>query len=248
MKKFWRYLALGALAVLLLGMAGFLLWASNPPAPEPQALSSLNSTEMVKFETNGQWLVFAPAVNAPTTGLILYPGGRVDARAYAAHAREIAEQGYLVVIVPMPLNFAFLGINRAGEVIDALPEIEYWTIGGHSLGGAMAAEFAGKNPTRIAGLALWAAYPAQNTDLSTSGLSVISIYGDRDNIASLEEIAASRSRLPADTAFVEITGGNHAGFGWYGEQNGDGLAEISKSAQQAQIVEAMVKFLAELSQ
>ncbi len=248
MNKVWRYLALGALTALLIGMVGFLIWASNPPAPEPQALSSFNSTEMVQYEANGQWLVFAPGSNSPTTGLIFYPGGRVDARAYAPHARAIAEQGYLVVVVPMPLNFAFLGINRAGEVIDAFPEIGYWAVGGHSLGGAMAAEFASKNPTRIAGLALWAAYPAQSTDLSTSGLSVISIYGDKDNIASLDEIAASQSRLPAETVFVEIMGGNHAGFGWYGEQNGDGLAEISKTAQQAQIVEAMDKFLEGLSQ
>lgn len=248
MKKTWRRIGLGLVAVILIAVIGFTAWAITPPQPEPTAVNSLNTNQNVDFQRLGTWLVFTPTGTEPQTGLILYPGGRVDPEAYAPHARAIAEAGFTVVVVPMPLNFAFLGINRAAEVINSRQEIDTWAIGGHSLGGAMAVEFAGANPEMVEGLILWAAYPAENTDLSDTDLAVLSIYANNDGLASPQEIEASRARLPQETVWVEVDGGNHAGFGWYGEQNGDGLAEISKTAQQAQIVEAMDKFLEGLSQ
>lgn len=248
MKKKFRFILIGVVALLLISAGGFLVWATTPAQPEAQALESLRSDEIIRFERINNWLVFSPVDNASTTGLIFYPGGRVDYRAYASHAREIAAGGFTVVVVPMPLNLAVLGINRADEVIKALPEIERWAIGGHSLGGAMAAEFFKANPTQVDGLVLWASYPASNTDLSSSSRSVLSVFASNDGLATLEDIADSRGRLPANTTFVEITGGNHAGFGWYGDQNGDGVATLSKGEQQDQIVQATVAFLQNLDQ
>ena len=248
MKKFWRYSLITVLALLLVSVGGFLLWASTPARPEAQALESLQAYDQVRFEQINNWLVFTPTEVEPQVGLILYPGGRVDYRAYAPHARAIAQQGFTVIIVPMPLNFAIFGINRADEVITVFPEIESWTIGGHSLGGAMAAEYAGANPNRVDGLVLWASYPGGNNDLSASGLQVLSVFAENDGLATLEDIADSQVRLPADTIFVEITGGNHAGFGWYGPQNGDGEALISKTEQQDLIVQATAAFLQSIDQ
>jgi pimeloyl-ACP methyl ester carboxylesterase len=248
LKKIWRYLLIGFLVILLTGVGGFLLWATNPAQPEPQVVASLAAYDGVSFEQVNNWLVFAPKDSQPTVGLILYPGGRVDYRAYAPHARAIAWEGFTVIIVPMPLNLAFMGINRAEDVITAFPEITSWAIGGHSLGGAMAAEFAGANPSRVDGLVLWASYPGENNDLSSANLPVLSIFAQNDGLATLEDIADSEARLPAHTIFVEITGGNHAGFGWYGDQNGDGTATISRSAQQALIVQATSAFLGTLDQ
>lgn len=248
MKKFWRYLLFGLLALLLLGASGFLLWASNPTQPEAQALQVMQSTDGVQFEELDGWLVFSPEGLEPTTGLILYPGGRVDYRAYAPHAQAIASDGFSVIIPPMPLNFAFLGINRADAVMAAFPEIENWAIGGHSLGGAMAAEFASANSESVAGLVLWASYPGPNNDLSSFNLLVLSVYTSNDGLATLDDIADSRNRLPAGATFVEITGGNHAGFGWYGAQNGDGPAILSQMEQQDLIVKATTAFLQTLGQ
>lgn len=248
MKKFWRYLLIGLLVLLLSGAGGFILWATNPAQPEPQVVASLATYDGVSFEQVNNWLVFAPQDSQPTVGLILYPGGRVDYRAYAPHARAIASNGFTVIIVPMPLNFAFFGINRAADVITAFPEMTRWAIGGHSLGGAMAAEFISADPTRVDGLVLWASYPSGNNDLSSTNLSVLSVFAENDGLATLEDIADSEARLPAHTTFVEITGGNHAGFGWYGDQNGDGMATISRSAQQAVIVQATSAFLETLGQ
>ncbi len=246
-KTIWRYLIIGLLALLLAAAGGFVLWASNPAQPEPQAFNSFQSGNGTRFEDLAGWLVFTPADSTPLTGLILYPGGRVDPRAYAPHARAIASEGFAVIIVPMPLNFAFLGINRADEVITAFPQIEVWAIGGHSLGGAMAAEYIRNNPGRVNGLVLWAAYPGENNDLSSTTIPVLSVFGDQDGLATLDDIDSSRSRLPEQTAFAQIMGGNHAGFGWYGDQSGDGTASLDKFTQQDQIVQVTVAFLSTLN-
>lgn len=243
MKKTWRKIGLGLLIIISLAAIGFTVWAVTPPLPEPTALNSLSANENVDYQRSGSWLVFTPRGSGSNIGLILYPGGRVDPRSYAPHARAIAEAGFTVVVVPMPLNFAFLGIDRANEVIDTFQTIDTWAIGGHSLGGAMAVEFADANPSQVEGLILWASYPAETTDLSGLDLSVLSIYASNDGLATSQDIEESRARLPQDTNWVEIEGGNHAGFGWYGPQNGDGPLTINKSEQQAQIVSATVEFL-----
>ena len=248
LNKTLRYFLLGALVLLLAVAGGFILWASNPAQPEALALAAIQTRDGIQFENVDGWLVFQPIDPEPTIGLIFYPGGRVDPRAYASHASDIAGQGFTVVIVPMPLNLAFFGLNRADQVITAFPDIETWTVGGHSLGGAMAAEYLRANPEQVSGLVLWAAYPGENNDLSAADLPVLSVFASLDGLATLEKIADSRARLPLNTTFVEISGGNHAGFGWYGPQNGDGQATLSKPEQQDLIVQATVTFLAALSQ
>ena len=242
-RRFWWVLAV----VLILAGVGFFLWASADADPMPEALTALEPDSQVRVETS-PWLVFQPVNQEPTVGLILYPGARVDPRAYAPAARAIAEQGYLTVIVPMPLNLAVLAPGRATEVMRAFPDIESWAVGGHSLGGAMAASFAHKNADTVGGLVLWAAYPAGSDDLSRTQLQATSIYGTRDGLTTLEEVDSSRPLLPPDTQWTAIEGGNHAQFGWYGSQSGDNEATISREEQQAQIVAATLRLLQQLEE
>jgi pimeloyl-ACP methyl ester carboxylesterase len=239
----WKRLALAFLVIGVLAVTGFVVWAETPLGPMAEAVAALQSDPQVVVETE-PWLIFHPAGQEPETGLILYPGGRVDPRSYAPPAREIAAAGYLVVIPPMPLNLAFLAPGRAGAVMAAFPEIRRWAVGGHSLGGAMAANFAYNHPERVAGLVLWAAWPAEGNSLADFSLPVLSVYGTED--MGLEGIEASKSLLPSHTRWVIIQGGNHAQFGWYGPQPGDGEATISRRDQQAQVVAATVAFLDDL--
>jgi len=244
--KILRWILIAVVVLLFVAIAGFVIWAETPLGPMPEALAALESDAAVTVETD-PWLTFTPTGQTPTTGLILYPGGRVDYRSYAPPARAIAEQGYFVVIPRMPLNLAVFSPGKAADVMAAYPEIEQWVVGGHSLGGAMAAKFAYSNPDAMDGLAFWAAYPAGSNDLSNrTDLALISIYGTED--MGLEGIEASPALLPSQTQWVVIKGGNHAQFGWYGPQPGDGVATISREEQQAQIVEATVAFLATLNQ
>ena len=232
--------------ILVVALGVFVIWANNPLAPMPEALAALQNDASVQVNT-GQWIVFEPVGATPTTGLIFYPGGRVDARAYAPELRAIAENGYLAVIVPMPLNLAVFGINRADQVIVAFPQIQHWAMAGHSLGGAMASSYIANHPGVIDGLILWASYPASGDDLSRQDLKVTSIYGTSDGMATADKVLGASPLLPADTRWVSIEGGNHGQFGWYGDQPGDRTAAISRQEQQAQIVAATLKNLQSLS-
>lgn len=229
-------------AVMMLGVSiGVAAWAQRALGPMPEAEAALQSDERVAVEMD-RWLAFVPTSPAPptphasSTGIVLYPGGRVDPRSYAPVARALAQAGHLAVVVPMPLNLAVLGADRATDVMAAYPFVERWVLVGHSLGGAMAAQFARDRPESVAGLVLLAAYPPSGSDLSGMSLPVRSLYGTRDGIATPDEVLASRPQLPATARMTAIEGGNHAQFGWYGPQDGDNEATISREQQQARVV------------
>jgi hypothetical protein len=237
-KRWW----LVGISIILAALLSFIAWGMIILAPMTEALAVLHSDVEVSITTD-PWLVFQPVNQLPSTGLILYPGGRVDPRAYAPQAHSIAAQGYLVVIVPMPLNLAVFGAERAASVIQAYPDIHNWVIGGHSLGGSMAALFADNHRQEIKGLVLWASYPASSNNLADSTIRVSSIYATLDGLATKDKIEASHSLLPADTSWVPIDGGNHAQFGWYGNQPGDNPARLSRQDQQAQVIQATLELL-----
>lgn len=243
-RKLWIGIFIGVVIIIGLGIGSFLLWAGNPYPAMPEAISSLESDSIVQVETD-PWITFTPQDQEPSTGFIFYPGGLVEAKAYAPAARAIAKQGYLVIITPMPLHLAVLNSSAAAEVIATHPEIENWAIGGHSLGGSMAATFANQNP-EIDGLVLWASYPAESNDLSGQSITVSSIYGTLDGVALPETVLAAEPLLPSDTVWVPIEGGNHAQFGWYGSQEGDNPATISREQQQDQVVEATLALLIQM--
>jgi hypothetical protein len=237
----------GLLLILIVLGAASLLYLSRPgAAPQSQALSAMQSSDQVMVNSSA-WITFTPTEELPTTGFIFYPGGKVEAEAYASVLHDIAAEGFLVVDVPMPFDLAVFGVNRAEDVIAANPQIDTWVIGGHSLGGVMAAEYAAVNLDLISGVAFWASYPAEESPLRQSGLAVISIYGTRDGLSTPDKIEASIPLLPADTVWVSIAGGNHAQFGNYGTQSGDQMAEISPTEQHAQIVQAMTQFLSSIT-
>jgi pimeloyl-ACP methyl ester carboxylesterase len=241
----WTRILLAVLGLLIVLMIGFVAWGSVPAQPMPEALAALQSNQQANV-TTGEWLTFQPADVQPSTGFIIYPGGRVDYRAYAPAAQAIADQGYLVVIVHMPLNLAVFKPGAAAGVIAAHPEIKHWAVGGHSLGGSMAANFVFTHPDAVDGLVLWASYPAASNNLSVTAVRVLSISGTLDGLSTPEKMAASRPLLPADTVWVPIAGANHAQFGWYGPQSGDNPATITREEQQQQIVQATISFLQSL--
>ncbi len=230
--KIIKRIALGLVLVVALIVVGFVAWAETPLGPSPEAITALQSDANVTVTTDN-FITFQPVNLKPSTAFIFYPGGRVDYRSYAAPLRAIAEQGYLVVLVPVSLNMAFFDINAAEPVFAAHPEITRWVVGGHSLGGVAASLFAGKH-SEISGLVFWASYPADDS-IKDSNLRVLSIYGTNDmaGMAKFDETAVLN---PADTQYVVIDGGNHAQFGDYGAQPGDNEAAISRAEQQSQIV------------
>ena len=144
--------------------------------------------------------------------------------------------GYLVT---MPGNLAIFGMNKATDVMTAY-KYKHWYIGGHSLGGAMAASYAADHADELDGLLLLAAYSTK--DLSDSDLAVVSLVGSEDGVINRDKLAKYADNLPKDTTVdIQFAGGNHAYYGNYGEQDGDGKAGISREEEQATVVDAVVE-------
>lgn len=251
----WVLVALGAFALLA---AALVWWALSPLGPTDTARAAFASGPAVKAATTPQgWLKFTPTpappgsasalpTAGPAVGLILYPGARIDPGSYAPAARDIAARGFLVVVVPMPLNIALLAPDSADEVVRVNRGIKAWVVGGHSLGGAMAARYAARRPAKVAGVVLWAAYPSSSADLSDTTLTCASIYGTNDGLVDGARIEASRARLPQATRWVAIEGGNHAQFGDYGPQPGDRDAVLGAEEQRERVVTATTDLLFEV--
>ena len=237
---------IGLLVLFLLPVAGagFLAiqWATSEREPLPVAVEALQNDAEVEVMAK-PWLAFAPAQAAPDTGLIFYPGGRIDPRGYAPLMKAIAAEGYLVVVPEMPLNMAAFRPDVASEIMAGYPEIRHWIVGGHSVGGTMAAGYASAHPGRIEGLAIWASYPADSADLSTSDLPVLSIYGSLDPRVNDASVAERRHLLPEHTNYVRIDGGDHHQFGTYKTDPEDQHATLDRASQQQQIIQATLALL-----
>ena len=180
----------------------------------------------------------AIAVGDPSSeyGLVLYPGGKVAPEAYVPLAQKLAERGVFVVIPKMPFNLAVFKIDAANSVMETYANVSHWWVGGHSLGGAMAASYAAGNASKIEGVALLAAYASD--DLTALGLKVEVVYGSNDGVVNRDKLNACIDQVPADSV-LQIAGGNHAGFGDYGAQSGDNDATISADEQQEQTAAAI---------
>ena len=227
---------IGLFVLLLVAVVGLLgiRWITEEREPLPEATEALGSDDRVNV-IEEPWLTFAPAQDTPSTGFIFYPGGRIDPRGYAPLMRAIAAEGYLVVVPEMPLNIAAFRPNVADEIIAQYPDISRWVIGGHSVGGTMAAQYAGGHSERIDGLAIWASYPADNADLSGTDIPVASIYGSGDPRVNDGSISERRHLLPDDTVYTRIDGGDHHQFGSYEIDPQDHHATIDRASQQQQI-------------
>ena len=241
-KRALKFSLIGLLTIIIIGVLGMLVWSKTGTYPARMvALSALESTNRVTV-TQDKWITFTP-VEKVAAGLIFYPGGLVEPTAYAPVLHRIAEEGVLVIIVPMPLNLAILNPGAANKVIDNYPYITTWILTGHSLGGATAAIFAENNPGKIDTIALWDSYPPNSADLSNSDISAISIFGTTNNFPNTENFDDKRNLLPEDTIFVAIEGANHAQFGDYGPQKGDVVASISLAEQHERVAEIMLNFI-----
>ena len=238
MQKNLRRLIYIILIILLIGTGGLVTWATlSAQEATERAVKVLNDND-IKLEDG--LLLFRP--NSTTDrGLIYYPGGLVDPEAYAVTAKGIADAGYMVVIPKMPLNLAFMGVNRANKIRADHPEINSWVIGGHSLGGAMAAEYAKNNEDSIDGLIMFASYPAKYEDFVNFPKPILTIISSKDPGAPKQEAFYETINDSAQIYFIE--GGNHRQYGDYRYQKGDGIATISVNQQQDQIIAATVQFL-----
>ena len=236
MKKRTRIILSVCLAVLLvLGIGGYVYMSDYYRADEIALEAMAYQTDSVQVEQDGDVIWFVP--EDPTAGLIFYPGGKVEYTAYAPLLRACAENGILCALVRMPGNLAVLDANAADGLRQEYPKVTTWYIAGHSLGGAMASNYAAAHSEDFDGLILLAAYSPK--DLTGTTLRVLSVYGSEDGVMNRESYEKNWSKLPANTTEVVLDGGCHAQFGSYGPQDSDGIPTISGEEQLRQTTEVI---------
>jgi hypothetical protein len=233
--------------VLAAVLSVVLLGYSRPFGAQADALAAMRTENGVRVVDRVTWYELVPSVEdargtpvRPTTGLVFLPGARVDPRAYAAELRRVAEAGYLVVVLKEPFGFSIFDGNHAATVIENHPEVAHWVVGGHSLGGTVAASYA-EDDRRVEGLLLLASYPASR--LGRTDLRVTSVSGDQDGLATPAKIERSKADLPASTTYVVIPGASHASFASYGRQPGDGTPTADPTEVQDKVAAAAVDLL-----
>lgn len=218
-----------ALALLLALCVGGCAWyVSDYYHADTEAVQAFAAQyEVTKTVLSEQMIAYGdPNADA---GLIFYPGGKVEYTAYEPLMRALAAQDILCVLVKMPFNLAVLDVNAADGVQNLYPEVAHWYIGGHSLGGSMAASYLADHQAEFDGLILLGSY--STADLSGTSLAALSIYGSEDGVMNREKYEKYKPNLPADLTEIEIQGGCHAYFGMYGEQDGDGIATMAAEQQ-----------------
>lgn len=234
----WLVSVVAAVAVLV-GVCA--VYVSDYYRADAEAIAAFATVNPVSSETpDGSTVVYTPE-NAKA-GLIFYPGGKVEYTAYEPLMRACADSGLLCVLVEMPFNLAVLDMNAADGIREQYPEIESWYIGGHSLGGSMAASYLSAHTEDFDGLILLGAY--STADLSQTDLNVLSVYGSEDLVLNREKYDSNKVNLPADFIEIVIEGGCHAGFGLYGAQNGDGIPTLSSEEQIRRTADEIAKLIA----
>ncbi len=221
------------IVIIVIGLlfGGFYIYTLDYYRADVTSVEELEASQ-VMIESNDQLTFFYPEESTDqSAAFIFYPGGKVEYTAYTPLLVRLAEKGITGILVKMPFNLAVFNINAADKIFNDLPEIKNWYIGGHSLGGAMASSYASDNSENIKGLILLAAYPVN--DIS---MPVLAVYGSNDNILDITKLQNVKN-------VVEIEGGNHAYFGNYGEQGGDGTASITREEQQEETVAAIIDFI-----
>ena len=235
-KQTKRTLWVLGLVFLLLGV-GCGVWAADYYHADPEAAALLTGGQGVEVRPiDGGWLLDGPGTR---DAFVFYPGGKVEATAYLPLLTALARDGVDCFLVRMPLNLAFFKTNAAGA-IRAAYAYDRWYLGGHSLGGAMAAVYAAGHGDDLDGLVLLAAYA---TKPLPEHLAVLELHGSADGVLNREKLAAGRQYLPASAVCEELPGGNHAQFGAYGPETGDGAAGVTGAEQLAWAVDRIEQMI-----
>ncbi len=248
-----RNIRIGIAALVVAALVfGYLFYVNDYYRASQEAKEAMQGNEFVKVEEEDNYYIFSLDSSVREedrdkedsdkedsenegSGIIFYPGGKVEETAYAPLMLELAELGYEVYLVKMPAKLAIFGMNRADEIMEDAEHIDEWIMMGHSLGGAMAASYSAKHDEKIDALVLLAAYSTE--DLKEKEIRVYSFYGSEDKVLNMEKYKEYHDNLPEDVIETVIEGGNHAYYGYYGEQDGDGTATISREEHMEKLMD-----------
>ena len=238
-KRLRKVLAIIGVAVVAIVISGAIYVNDYYHADDAAIETFAEADSLDMFLDEEDNIIYEP--EGATTGFIFYPGGKVEHTAYIPLAQRLAKEGIVCIIAKMPCNLAVLDMDAADKIMDQFGYIENWYIGGHSLGGSMAASYAAEHADEFEGLILLGSY--STTDLTSTDLDVLSIYGSEDQVLDREKYNENKVNVPEDFVEIVIDGGCHAYFGAYGPQEGDGDPGITNEEQISIAVDSISAFL-----
>ena len=243
--KFYKKLSFkiftAAIIFVICLTGAFFIYTSNYYHATTVATEAMTDNQNVTITYKDDMAIFTPNENSKQVGLIFYPGAKVEYTSYAPLMTKLAENGITCVLIKMPFNLAVFNISAANKALNDVSNITSWYISGHSLGGAMASAYAASNTDKLSGIILLGAYPS--SDLSKTDLRLLTMYGSNDEVLNKNKLSETKSNAPSDSLYFEIEGGNHANYGNYGIQKGDGTATISSDEQQTIVTDKIIKFI-----
>ncbi len=226
-KKIFKTL-IALLIVFSLLFGACVLYVNDFYRADLGAISAFSNNEKINREDLDDGTIILKPEKAKA-GFIFYPGGKVEYTAYIPLMASLAKKDIMCVLLKMPFNLAVLDIDGADGIKEMFPEIQNWYLGGHSLGGSMAASYLSENVNEYEGLVLLGSY--STADLSKESIEVLSVFGSEDKVMNKEKYEDYKSNMPEEFTEVVIDGGCHAYFGMYGEQEGDGTPTITNEEQ-----------------
>lgn len=234
---FGVHILIGIVAGLLVICGTFFVYVGIHYSADDEVLAVWAESGSVQVtEIDGAYMIDGEGED---TALVFYPGAKVDSEAYLPLMKKLAENGVDCFLLKPPMRMAIFDMNAA-ERISEKYDYETWLLSGHSMGGIAAAGCAAENSDVVAGVVLLASYP--NKALPDN-ISLLSIYGSEDKVLGRDAYEKAKSNYPANADEVVIEGGNHAQFGNYGKQSGDGEATITREEQQEKTVADILDFV-----
>ncbi len=232
-----KKIGIGSLILVVSILVAFFVYVGN--------YYEADEVAQAVYEENGNSLEFVG--ENKEYGFIIYPGGKVDEIAYTPLAKLLNDEGYTTVVAKFPFNIGFFGINKADEIMEKYSDVEKWVLVGHSLGGVSGEVYANENADKLFSLVFLSSYGTE--DLTDTDINVLSIKCSNDTVLDEEGYNdALVNYNQENNNFKEFTieGGNHAGYGNYGNQKGDGINEIGNDVQQRIVKDTIINYLEEV--
>lgn len=174
-------------------------------------------------------------VDFPIKQVLIIPGGKVEPESYEYLAISLAINGYNVTIAKPLFNLAILTPNYYNRFLsNSLDNV----VIGHSLGGTVGSIMSNSNHL-VSYVVFLASYPI----FDVSDKETLIITAENDLVLDASKIEENKGFLNESYQYLSIAGGNHAQFGWYGNQKGDGQATIDTITQQDLIITEIISLL-----
>ncbi|WP_460801764.1 alpha/beta hydrolase [Microbacterium sp. GXF6406] len=209
-RRVLRRVIWGLVVLVVLTVGGTLIWSQvGVMDAEDEPLAEARANPSITIDDAPEGIVLSPADGGSEAGLVFIPGAKVDPWAYVPVLQDVAASRVTVVITRPWLDLAFFDLRGPDAFTSAVPEVESWGVGGHSLGGVRACMLA----SQADALVLFASYCAGEVP---DDLAVLSLAGSKDGLSTPENVSEARGLLPTDAVMIEIAGASHASFGAYG--------------------------------